>query len=507
MSKCVLPPEGWWCSREVGHSGPCAARVEPNQHERNLAHCVVDEQPWGPHFEAEEERRKDRTVCSESLSDSFFAISDELSDEQQAELRAIDEKMLARAYGEHDDDIRAQGCIITTLLDRLAVRSKRIAELARERDAASRTEGVPFGVGPWVRLSCKSRSVVRQTPSSQTAASSNTSPEPEPTTGCQYCGRLYGNCHNADCARKDERAKLAARIAELEHYKARFDALDPAMMKIDAIRNDIVGRQTVSWSAHIYPLVAALEDAGFPGVGCDKASEMAKTASERITELEAALEDSRLLHSHDLNVCRMHDDAQKARIAELERDLRISRELYADRETAWLGLNRELSDGDKQIAEMGARVAELEAVFARVRALALDFGFPDAEHVTDAAFVVNMVGVCERWNADLVEVPFVAELPVEWRMDLLRWRNTHARSCEADVLKRVEELERKLDGEYSRGRVAGRASLCERISRDMREMAAKLRKRGARTASAVLLSWADALDEEVRSEHTKEDVT
>jgi hypothetical protein len=23
---CKLPPSGWWCSREPGHEGPCAAR-------------------------------------------------------------------------------------------------------------------------------------------------------------------------------------------------------------------------------------------------------------------------------------------------------------------------------------------------------------------------------------------------------------------------------------------------------------------------------------------------
>lgn len=26
MSKCHLPPLGWWCSREAPHAGPCAAR-------------------------------------------------------------------------------------------------------------------------------------------------------------------------------------------------------------------------------------------------------------------------------------------------------------------------------------------------------------------------------------------------------------------------------------------------------------------------------------------------
>lgn len=26
MTTCTLPPPGWWCSREPGHDGPCAAR-------------------------------------------------------------------------------------------------------------------------------------------------------------------------------------------------------------------------------------------------------------------------------------------------------------------------------------------------------------------------------------------------------------------------------------------------------------------------------------------------
>ena len=26
MDRCSRPPPGWWCSREQGHEGPCAAR-------------------------------------------------------------------------------------------------------------------------------------------------------------------------------------------------------------------------------------------------------------------------------------------------------------------------------------------------------------------------------------------------------------------------------------------------------------------------------------------------
>ena len=40
-------------------------------------------------------------------------------------------------------------------------------------------------------------------------------------------------------------------------------AAQAALTKINAIRNSIVEHQTVNWSAHIYPLVAALNEAGY----------------------------------------------------------------------------------------------------------------------------------------------------------------------------------------------------------------------------------------------------
>lgn len=49
-----------------------------------------------------------------------------------------------------------------------------------------------------------------------------------------------------------------------------------ALDKINRIRNDIIGRQTVNWSAHIYPLVAALNEAGFEGLDHAEAKESAQ---------------------------------------------------------------------------------------------------------------------------------------------------------------------------------------------------------------------------------------
>lgn len=49
------------------------------------------------------------------------------------------------------------------------------------------------------------------------------------------------------------------------------ETMTKALREIDDIRNDIVGRQSVGFSQHIYPLVAILERAGFHGIGHEKA--------------------------------------------------------------------------------------------------------------------------------------------------------------------------------------------------------------------------------------------
>lgn len=44
----------------------------PNERERAMAHCLVDEQPWGPDFEDPEDRRRDRGE-RESVAARWFA--------------------------------------------------------------------------------------------------------------------------------------------------------------------------------------------------------------------------------------------------------------------------------------------------------------------------------------------------------------------------------------------------------------------------------------------------
>jgi hypothetical protein len=79
-----------------------------------------------------------------------------------------------------------------------------------------------------------------------------------------------------------------------------------ALSAISAIRDSIVGMQSINWSLHVYPLVAALDAAGFEGNGYEvsraKAAEelqglrdsVSAKYSQRIAELEA--DSKRLRH-------------------------------------------------------------------------------------------------------------------------------------------------------------------------------------------------------------------
>ena len=48
MSECTLPPEGWACTRDAGHDGPCAAKPRTyaeafDQAEEKIMHKVAEE--------------------------------------------------------------------------------------------------------------------------------------------------------------------------------------------------------------------------------------------------------------------------------------------------------------------------------------------------------------------------------------------------------------------------------------------------------------------------------
>lgn len=60
-----------------------------------------------------------------------------------------------------------------------------------------------------------------------------------------------------------------------------------ALEKINELRNDIIARQSMGWPRHIYPLVAALDAAGFEGMEYDKAVEKFKATVKATREMAA----------------------------------------------------------------------------------------------------------------------------------------------------------------------------------------------------------------------------
>lgn len=92
-----------------------------------------------------------------------------------------------------------------------------------------------------------------------------------------YCPRCFAS--GADCG------MVADAISSLREENER---LRKALEKVDAIRNSIIGFQNVGWSDHIYPLVAALEDAGFNGKGYDVMRTEIRTMLEAERQLSAS---------------------------------------------------------------------------------------------------------------------------------------------------------------------------------------------------------------------------
>jgi len=73
-----------------------------------------------------------------------------------------------------------------------------------------------------------------------------------------------------------------------------MERLRAALAKINAIRNSIVGCQKVNWSEHVYPLVAALEAAGFVGQPYAEARSDAGTLLARAVSAEAGVDELRV---------------------------------------------------------------------------------------------------------------------------------------------------------------------------------------------------------------------
>ncbi len=126
---------------------------------------------------------------------------------------------------------------------------------------------------------------------------------------CSNCGK---SVH--DITEKDLRTKLEEQTNKTKFYKryldrtkklttqyfkensvlrAKLEAAEKALDKINDIRNNIVGLQKINWSEHIYPLVAALNAAGLQGLHYPDAREYYGTMLERTKKAEKQRDEAR----------------------------------------------------------------------------------------------------------------------------------------------------------------------------------------------------------------------
>lgn len=79
-------------------------------------------------------------------------------------------------------------------------------------------------------------------------------------------------------------------IASAPDLAAEVERLKSALTKISGIRDSMIGCQKVNWSEHVYPLVAALDAAGFEGASYEVARDQIGTLLERTNKAEAEVE-------------------------------------------------------------------------------------------------------------------------------------------------------------------------------------------------------------------------
>lgn len=97
-------------------------------------------------------------------------------------------------------------------------------------------------------------------------------------------------CEAAKASIARQRAAAPQALPATEREKAgEPDVRDVALAKINAIRNSIIGLQSLNWSEHVYPLVAALDEAGIEGMEYPEARKYFGTLLERAVAAEDKL--------------------------------------------------------------------------------------------------------------------------------------------------------------------------------------------------------------------------
>jgi hypothetical protein len=152
---------------------------------------------------------------------------------------------------------------------------------------------------------------------------------------------------------QDRAAAAEKRVAELEAFAK----------TVEGIMDSICGTQAFNWSAHAYPLRAALEKAGFPGKGYEEARAGVGTLLERVNELEAELASWKRTAGQ-----RLTDLADaEAQVAALTADKEVVTAERVEADRKWKMVSDTL-----RLVDARARKAEAERDALKTRAVRLE---------------------------------------------------------------------------------------------------------------------------------------
>jgi hypothetical protein len=116
------------------------------------------------------------------------------------------------------------------------------------------------------------------------------SPEDQPEMMLVTSEELQGIVEGAFEDYDEEYDRAALTPSTQPAAASEVDSRDEALKAINEIRNSIIGLQSLNWSEHVYPLVAALDKAGYQGMDYPEARANYGTMLERAVKAEDALE-------------------------------------------------------------------------------------------------------------------------------------------------------------------------------------------------------------------------
>lgn len=212
-----------------------------------------------------------------------------------------------------------------------------------------------------------------------------------------YLRDVVGLHVDADAVEQQRRDLIALR--------AQVATLTAMAEKVNAIRNSIIGAQTVNWSEHVYPLVAALNEAGFKGLDYAEARENVGSLIEQVATLTA--ENGRLnafvsSRGKPLDELESMNDDLCAEVEMLTAELANKSRLFAACDAAHTELTEQYLVATRELARVKALVEGAPVEWRRYKECRTGLIYNDRHSISGEYELIELIA---RPNLNLEQNP------------------------------------------------------------------------------------------------------